>query len=105
MQKQDNLTVDSLESLQEQAARAAHEAEQNADAEDPFGKHWQKLMLCHSKHDLVETLKNALQRADKTYKEARVIDDERVRLHGLLEDMQAEINRCYEATDSRKAIS
>lgn len=54
-----------MERTQEQAARAADEAEQNLDAEEPFGEHWQKLMLCHSKHDLIFILKAALEREAK----------------------------------------
>jgi hypothetical protein len=51
-----------IESTQEQAARLRDEAEQNQDAEQPFGEHWQKLMRQHSKTELIAALKTALER-------------------------------------------
>lgn len=59
-----------MERTQEQAARLRDEAEQNADAEEPFMEPWQKLMRQHSKTELIAALKSALCR-EQSHKEAR----------------------------------
>ena len=97
-QAQNEGDFERMERTQEQAARAADEAEQDQDAEQPFGEHWHNLMMQHTKADLVFALKTALEREAKlgrTYNH----------LLSSVEGMQAEIDRCYEAMDSRKAIS
>ncbi len=54
--------LEAIERQQEQAARLRDEAEQNQDAEEPFGEHWHNLMMQHTKADLVFALKVALER-------------------------------------------
>lgn len=96
--------LEQRESEQEQAARLA---EQNAKLEgnprtiqeqinrevelfgelvEPFGPNWQRDMMGYNKFDLVQALKNCLQRAEKSRQGERAADAEIVRL-------QAENNR------------
>ena len=44
--------------------RMREAAQQDPEAESPYGEHWQKLMRGHSKTDLINALKSALQRVE-----------------------------------------